>query len=259
MRASEGDNIVQEGKENHHTSAHHIPSSVFPTNSVKRNLLDCSFHTGYLINIRLSAFPTFSPFLFSSYFFFFSHQLIRHLFFLLISSSLHLNPILFSHLHLLNSISPTVFGGFCLFAMQSTFAYATDGPSSRLFEIFHYVFPIALFFCFAGSMAFAICSLHTLRPPTRKIYKPAIAWLSVGVIGTYVVEAVTLIVHSLLEKGWWAPENQIVSTTLKHKTLANCLRFIHSHPSSSGVLLPEFLSILPLQPGTSFRSSGLWL
>ncbi|KAI5788411.1 hypothetical protein EDC01DRAFT_631350 [Geopyxis carbonaria] len=73
----------------------------------------------------------------------------------------------------------------------------------------HYFYPAGLFFWFAASQAVSLCTLANLRAPSRKARRSLFVWMQLLLLVSYTIEACLLISRSLVQKGWWSPQDNV--------------------------------------------------
>ncbi|RPB23118.1 hypothetical protein L211DRAFT_883629, partial [Terfezia boudieri ATCC MYA-4762] len=106
--------------------------------------------------------------------------------------------------------------------------YPSLGSAAALdaVKVIHYAHPPVLLIYFSGALCATFWFQQKETRLARIIYRSAILWANLGVLLTYVLESVTLLSHSLVQPGWWAPEHtvvHIVSSILAWGVLHLCL------------------------------------
>lgn len=76
----------------------------------------------------------------------------------------------------------------------------------------HYTFPALVFFYFVVSLTITVCTLQTqsLKVKDQHVRRDIILALILSIIGTYIAEAVTIVVKSWFKTKWFPGQDQIV-------------------------------------------------
>ncbi|KAI5838618.1 hypothetical protein DFP73DRAFT_616350 [Morchella snyderi] len=80
----------------------------------------------------------------------------------------------------------------------------------KVSSVIHYIYPPVLFLCFFVMQGITVCTMKNLKAPNKIVRRNLILGIQAFVIITYVAEAILLLARSLVQKGWYSPEDHVV-------------------------------------------------